>query len=385
MKLNIVVGGGFSYVPFTPGAAWTRLEQSLGLVQLGHNVLIVEQVGDNWCYDRNGNKTDYEHSWSRQLFSSMMSRHGLLQRASQIFKDGQAVTGVPLAEVLRFARDADVLINNSGHISLESILRSVKRRVYVDLDPVYTQLWYTEYGKHQTLDDHDTFFTAGANIGTRRSDIPDCGKVWHYLPRIVDLDHWPYSFDDRLDRITTVANWSGFGELTYRGRTFKPKYSEFLQFSELPKAVRNPLEVCLKNYDPGDSRIQKLLSGGWEIVNATTRLDSLESYRDYISHSRAEIGIAQNAYVEGHSGWFSDRSAHYLASGKPVVAQATGFEEHLPVGAGLFAFRTIEEAADAISAVNSDYATHCRKAREIAAEHFDYRKVLPAMLDRCRL
>lgn len=384
MTLKIVVGGGFSYVPFSPGAAWTRLELALGLRKLGHKILIVEQVGESWCYGRSGFRTTYEESWSRELFLDMMRQFGLLDHASQIYNQGDQTTGVPLEKAIVYAREADILINNSGHITLDSILSSVKRRIYVDLDPVYTQLWYAEYGKHQSLDLHDIFFTVGANIGSNRSEIPDCGKRWHYLPRVIDMENWPYSYDPNLELFTTIANWSGFGELEFRGKTFKPKYSEFLRFAELPAhATQQQLEVCMKNYELEDPRIQKLITNGWHLRNSTEHLDSLEKYRQYIASSRAEIGIAQNAYVEGHSGWFSDRSAHYLACGRPVLAQATGFEDHLPTGVGLIAFKTLEEAVNGIDDINRNYKAHCEAARQIAQQHFDYRKVLPEMLRIC--
>jgi hypothetical protein len=367
-------------VPFSPGASWTRLELALGLIRLGHNVLIVEQVGEGWCYDKAGAKTSYHESWSRALFVQLMKQFNVIDQASQIYNHGQITTGVPLQSVLDFARDADILINNSGHITLDSIVRAVKRRVYVDLDPVYTQLWYAEYGKHRSLDDHDVFFTVGANIGTKNSPIPDCDKKWHYLARIVDLENWPYTYDADSRNFTTIANWAGYGELHYGGKTFKPKYSEFLRFAELASSIDQPLEVSLKNYNPDDPRIRILVENGWSVRKATEQIDTLENYRQYIAGSRAEIGIAQNAYVEGHSGWFSDRSAHYLACGKPVLAQATGFEEHLPTGTGLLAFKTLEEAQAGVGEINRSYKQHCEMARQIASDYFDYRKVLPEML-----
>jgi hypothetical protein len=380
--MKIIVGGGFSYVPFSPGAAWTRLEQALGLMHLGHDVLIVEEASDGWCYNRAGEKTSYEESWSRELFTKMMARFGVLERASQVYDKGRATTGVPLDQVTTFAREADLLINNSGHVTFDAILSGVDRRVYIDLDPVYTQLWYAEYGKHRVLDRHDVFFTVGANIGTKDSDIPDCGKEWHYLPRILDLDRWGFALNADTKNFTTIANWAGFGELEFRGKTFKPKYAEFLRYADLPRLTSQSLQVWLKNYDLSDPRIEELTGAGWSIENAAV-IDSLDSYQDFIQKSRAEVGIAQNAYVEGKSGWFSDRSAQYLASGKPVLAQSTGFESHLPTGAGLFSFSTIEDAAQGIDEINANYSGNCRAARDLAAAHFDYRKVLPEMLSTC--
>jgi hypothetical protein len=311
----------------------------------------------------------------------MMTRFRVLDHACQIYNAGEATTGLPLHTVIRFAGGADILINNSGHITLESIIGAAKRRAYIDLDPVYTQLWYSEYGKHQSLDIHDVFFTVGANIGTTRSAIPDCGKKWHHLPRVIDPAHWAAPHDSDAKLFTTIANWAGYGELQYGGATFKPKYSEFMRFAELPKHTSQRLEICMKNYQPDDPRIQKLIVSGWSIQNSIEQIDTLEKYRQYLKNSRAEIGIAQNAYVEGHSGWFSDRSAHYLASGKPVLAQATGFESHLPAGEGLLSFETLEQAIQGIEEINGNYNRHCRVAKEIAETFFDYRKVLPEMLE----
>jgi hypothetical protein len=132
--------------------------------------------------------------------------------------------------------------------------------------------------------------------------------------------------------------------------------------------------------DEADIRLLK--DNGWVLTEASLIAD-LSSYQRYIARSRAEIGIAKNAYVKGCSGWFSDRAAHYLASGKPVLAQSTGFERCVPTGRGLLTFRNMEEAVAGVEEINRDYEAHCRAAREFAEEYLDYRKVLPEMLELC--
>jgi hypothetical protein len=311
-----------------------------------------------------------------------MERFGFLGRAGQVYDGGEATFGMSLEEMAGVCRGADLLLNISGHVKTERLLAGVRRRVYVDQDPVYTQLWHAEYGQDLGFARHDTFVTVGLNIGTPHSPIPDCGLPWrHALPPVVP-DLWPAHPTPAGARFTTIASWGGFGDLCYRGEWYRSKYEEFRRFAELPKKVGQEFEVALRRHREGDEGVRLLRDHGWA-ATAATRIASLDDYQGYIVRSRAEIGIAKNAYVKGRSGWFSDRSAHYLASGRPVLAQATGFERHLPTGRGLLAFGDLEEAAAGVERINRDYPGHCRAARAIAEEFLDYRKVLPKLLEGC--
>src|SRR5262249_36701740 len=195
-------------------------------------------------------------------------------------------------------------------------------------------------------------------------------------------DCWPVHPPAAGARFTTIASWGGFGDLCYRGEGYRSKYEEFRRFAALPGQGGPGVEVALRRHSEGDEGVRLLRDHGWHVTEAA-RIDDLAAYQGYIAGSRAEIGIAKNAYVRGRSGWFSDRSAHYLASGRPVLAQATGFERHLPTGRGLLAFADLEEAAAGVERIERDYPGHCRAAREIAEEFLDYRKVLPKLLDGC--
>jgi hypothetical protein len=198
------------------------------------------------------------------------------------------------------------------------------------------------------------------------------------------MEFWPVCSSTSCSPFTTVASWtSNYGDLYYEGELYRSKYEEFKRFAELPRKTEQELEVALRRHHHDDESIQLLKANGWRVTEASQLVAGLPGYQSYIARSRAEISIAKNAYVKGNSGWFSDRSACYLASGKPVLAQSTGFERCLPVGQGLVTFGGIEEAVAGINAINQDYEAHCLAAREFAREYLDYRKVLPKMLEAC--
>jgi hypothetical protein len=378
--MKIIVGGVISLIPYSPGIAWDWIQCALGFQKLGHDVYYVEEVEPNWCVDDQGQKCNFEHSINQGLFFKTMDRFGLMDRACQIYNFGENTFGLSLKSLIAVAKEADILINMSGHVKADFILSNVKRRVYVDQDPVYTQVWHAEYGEDLNFEAHDVFFSMGLNIGTPYTHIPDCGVDWHHILPPVVLEYWPVQIDDSCRRFTTIASWSGYNDLSYQGDWYRSKYEEFQRFAELPRMAKQELEVALKSYREEDSGIQLLKDSGWYLTDAS-QINTLSSYQNYIAKSRAEIGIAQNAYVKGHSGWFSDRASHYLASGKPVLAQSTGFERYIPIGRGLLSFSTIEEAIEGIDTINYEYEAHCRAAREFADEFLDHKKVLPNMLE----
>jgi hypothetical protein len=381
--MKIIIGAVLSIPPFSPGMAWNWLQHVIGFQKLGHKVYFFEEVKPEWCVDRYGRRCEFMDSANRVCFQSTMEQFGLLAQASQIFNRGEGTCGLSYDSVIAAAKEADLLINISGHITDEAILGNVERRVYVDQDPVYTQLWRVVCGEDLNFKMHDVFLSVGLNIGTPYTPIPDCGVKWrHTLPPLI-MEFWPVYLSTSRKPFTTIASWSGeYGDLRYEDEWYRSKYEEFKRFAELPRKVEQELEVAVKTYSHEDEGIRILKANGWRVTEAS-QLATLPDYQRYIAQSRAEIGVAKNAYVKGNSGWFSDRSAHYLASGKPVLAQSTGFERYLPVGQGLITFSTMEEAVASISAINQDYKAHCLAAREFAQEYLDYRKVLPKMLEAC--
>lgn len=365
--MKILLGAVVSLEPYSPGMAWNWLQYAIGLRRLGHEVHFIEELPE-------------AHA-SRARFRSTLGRFDLYDSACQIANGSGSTFGLSRRELIAAAKDADLLLNMSGHVRADWVLEHVRRRVYVDQDPVYTQLWAATYGADLNLAAHDVFFSVGLNIGTERSPIPTNGLDWRpTLPPVVP-DLWPARNGDPR-RFRTIASWSGSGELRHRGQIYRSKYPEFLRFAELPGRAGQAMELALKpssycNDDPG---IRKLRANGWTIVDAGT-VAELERYQTYIARSRAEIGIAKNAYVAGASGWFSDRSAHFLATGKPVLAQSTGLERCLQTGEGFLTFATLEEAVEGVERINRDYRRHCLAARKFAEDHLDYRVVLPALLE----
>lgn len=380
--MRIIVGAVLSLPPYTPGMIWNRMQYAVGFRQLGHDVYYVEEVEPHWCLDASGKTCALEDSVNRRWFEAVMDQFGFEGRACQLYNGGEATSGLSLDNLAAVCRGTDVLLNIAGHVKTDLVLSNVRRRVYLDQDPVYTQLWRAEYGHDVNLGTHDVFLTVGLNIGTPHSPIPAGGVAWrHTLPPVV-IDGGPAPAPPADGRFTTIASWTSFGDLCYRGEWYRSKDEEFKRFAELPRRIDQEFEVALRRHGPDDEGVRRLRANGW-IVTDSTRFTDLWSYQDHIARSRAEIGIAKNAYVKGRSGWFSDRTAHYLASGRPALVQATGFERHMPTGRGLLTFDSMDEAVDGVEQINGDYAAHCRAARSIAEEYLDYRKVLPKMLDDC--
>jgi len=379
--VRVVLGAVVSIPPFSAGMAWNWMNLAVGLRRLGHEVIYVEEVEPSWCVDRHGRPCGFEDSLNRELFAGLVERFELGGRASQVYDRGAAAAGLAFDELLNAVRGADLLINMAGHVKAEEILDAVGRRAYVDQDPVFTQLWSSEYGADLGFDRHDSFFSVGLNIGTPHTEIPDCGRTWHHLLPPVVLDLWPARADPACERFTTVASWGSFRDVQHGGVWYGSKHREFERLAALPRLTRRQIEVALRRYEDDDPAIERLRSNGWAISD-TAEVAGVDGYQDFIGRSRAEIGVAKHAYVAARSGWFSDRSAHYLACGKPVLAQSTGFERRLPTGSGLLAFSDVDGAAAGIEAIDRDYPAHCRAARELAAEHLDHRRVIPAMLER---
>jgi hypothetical protein len=378
-RMKVVVAGMLSLPPFSPGTACDRLQYVLGLRSLGHEVLFVEEVDSGCCRDRDGRRCAYERSVNRECFCQTMADFGLLERSCQLYEGGRATAGLGRSELTGALEGADLLINISGHAKSDLVLGAVGRRAYLDQDPVYTQLWVAEYGADLGLDHHDVLFTVGNNIGTEASDIPTAGLRWHHTLPPVALDEWTPT-KPGSGRFTTVASWGRYGDLSYRGRRFRGKRSEFRRFADLPARTGRELEVTLANRDAHPDDAMRLEQGGWTITDAAA-LGDLAAYRRYVAASGAEIGITKGAYVEGRAGWIGDRSCHYLASGSPVLLQSTGLERTVPTGRGLVTFANLDQAAEGVEEIERDHAAHCRAARELAEEVFDARRVLAELLE----
>ena len=270
-------------------------------------------------------------------------------------------------------------MNIGGHLNTPEILENIPRRAFLDINPAKTQVYHSEYGVDRGFERHHYFFTFGLNIGRETCEIPTCGRTWlHFLPA-VNLPLWPAQIDGERRRFTTISTWKGRRTFYFKGRFSGEKADGWLKFIEIPKKTSQELEIALDIGSGYESDLELFVENGWRLADPK-QFHDLGGYRNYIAGSRAELSIAHNRYVEFKTGWVSDRSARYLASGKPVLVQSTGIEDHLPTGKGLLTFTTMEEALAGIDAINRDYPVHCRAARAIAEEYFDSTKVLARML-----
>jgi hypothetical protein len=316
-------------------------------------------------------------AFSRQV----LDRFGLTSASSLVVDDGQRFFGLQEEELLARAESAVALINLSGHLRHEPLMSRLPRRIYVDLDPGFTQFWHAE-GRDLGLDDHDRHVTMGSNIGTDVCAIPTGNVFWGHVRPPVVLDEWRCGGDVGPGRFTTVGSWRGaFGPVTWGGRTYGLKVHEFRTFVALPERSPGTFEIAL-DIHPADAADRALLERhGWRLADPKGSAGSPDAFRDYVCTSAAEFSVAQGIYVETNSGWFSDRTAHYLAAGRPVLVQDTGLGRTLPVGEGLLTFSTMEEAVAGAAEILGNHQRHSGAARELAETYFASDRVLGDVLD----
>ncbi|MCU1363890.1 MAG: hypothetical protein JWM55_1718 [Acidimicrobiaceae bacterium] len=366
--MKILLAGTLAGVHAQGGATWAVAQYALGLADLGHEVLVVEPS------ERDPAVLAY--------FARATAALGLAGRAALVHPDRSA-TGLDYCDVLAWARTSDVLINLAGVLRDEELCGPVPRRVYIDLDPGFTQLWQAVEGVDMGFSGHDRFVTVGPALGTAACTVPTCGLTWTAtLPPVV-LRAWPALDDAPIYGVTTVANWRSYGSITHQGVHFGQKAHSLRHLLDLPRRVPGVVFEPALAIDPGEVRdVEGLIARGWRLLDPAYVTAGPDEYREFVQQSRAEIGVAKSGYVTSRCGWFSDRSACYLASGRPVVAQDTGWRDYLPAGEGLLAFDDVAEAGDGLVEILGNYRRHAKAAREIACEIFDSRRVLSALLER---
>ena len=379
---TIVVSGAVANKYRNGGAVWTRLSWILGFRQLGFPVVFLEQLDQAGCVDASGAPAHFEQSASLAYFRQIVEHFDLAGSAALIYDGGAEVWGMPYAELLDLAESADLLVNITGHLTHAPLLRRLRRKAYVDLDPGYTQFWHAAGNPGPHLAGHDVYITVGENIGLPTCSIPTDDIPWRPIRQPVVLEHWPVSTEGNPGRFTTVASWRGpYGRVEHEGRTFGLKAHEVRKFVEIPGHAAQTFEIAL-DIHPADAKDLDLLHRhGWQVVDPRVVAPDPMAFRRYVQTSGAEFSVAQGIYVETGSGWFSDRTVRYLASGKPALVQDTGFSRNYPVGEGLLAFRTLAEAVTGAERIAQDYERHCRAARSLAETYFDSAIVLGRLLD----
>jgi hypothetical protein len=377
---TIVVAGSLAQKPGHGGHTWVFLQYLLGFRRLGWDVLFLDRLPDSSTTAATRASSPSDHAPSLHYFREVMARFNLGKSYALFLGDGQQCLGIARAEVLRRVRQSAILLNVMGFLRDEEILSAAPRRVFLDIDPGFGQMW-KELGLADVFQGHDTFVTIGENIGRPACSIPSCGLNWITTPQPVVLEHWPVATGSDSGRLTSVASWRGaYGPVEYGGMTYGLRVHEFRKFAALPLRTGFPCQLAL-DIHPSETRDRTLLAAnGWELVDPRQVAGDPERYRNYVRDSRAEFMAAKGMYVQARSGWLSDRSLCYLASGRPVLAQDTGLRQLYPTGEGLLTFTTLEEAAAGAETLMHDYPRHARVARALAEEFFESDKVLGRLL-----
>ena len=378
-RARILVGGMFARVPGQGGLAWVVLHYMLGLRRLGYDVILVEPLGE---VDLRPGGTGIAESENARYFADVVHRFGIEAQAVLLLEGTRETVGLSYDRLQEAARDADLLINMAGGLTDPDLLEPIPVRLYLDLDPGFTQLWHEVEGLDMNFDGHTHFATVGLTLGGPASTVPTCGIDWIPTPPPVVLDEWSFAQHVERDALTTVANWRGYGSIQVNGTFYGQKAHSLRQFFDLPRRVDAGFQLALA-IDPGEPKdLAALAENGWQLVDPREAAATPGAYRRFIQGSRAEFGIAKSGYVKARSGWFSDRSVCYLASGRPVIAQETGFSRVLPTGEGLLVFETADQVVEAVDVLAADYDRHRRAARSIAEEAFASEVVLPRLLSR---
>ena len=381
-RLKLVVLGMMGRCPFG-GQTWLYLNWLRGLSRLGHEVYYVED-DTVWPYDPERNAVTDDCSYAVRHLERCLERIGLDGRWAFRLADRPGTCwGMPPEKLDELYRSCDALLNIVGATYLREEHLAAKLRVYLETDPVTAELRLANGDEHtrKAFASHDVIATYGENYGASDCGVPLNGVRYVKTRQPVDLDLWPMAFDPAARYFTTIGNYRNDGEdVEYGGDVYYwSKHHEWEKFIDLPRRTEQPFELAMMPDEEADRK--RLRAHGWRLTSPfDMSLDIFGSYPDYFRRSRAEFTVAKDQNVRLRSGWFSERDACYLASGKPVIAQDTGFGKILPTGEGLFAYTTIEEALEAVAAVNSDYRRHCEAARSIAVDCFGAEQVAARLL-----
>ena len=376
-KLRIIVLG---YIVRRPlgGGVFPTLQYALGLKELGHDVWFFEDSEDfPCCYDPSRWVTDTDPSYGLRYAEDVLGKAGLGDRWTYYDAHTDQWMGPCANDALSICESADLVIAASGR--LRPWTMQVPHRAFIDKDPLFVQVRHLQDDERRAVTaQYTSFFTYGMNIGEGSSEVPDDGFPWHGLSQPIVLDLWPPTPSRPLKngRFTTIMQWDAYDPVEFGGLTYGMKSASFDDFEMLPSQVETSLEIAVGGGVP-KSRLREL---GWNIVDPLEVTKTPESYQNYIRDSLGEFTIAKHGYVQSRTGWFSERSMQYLASGRPVITQETGFSDWLPSGEGLLSFTDPASAVAAIEDVLAHYEQHCKAARELAEEYFDARKVLRRLL-----
>jgi hypothetical protein len=382
-KGKVIVFGILFWYPLA-GVTYQFLHYLIGLRRLGYDAYYIEDSG-RWIYDPRINEFSPDATGNLELVVPVLQAHGFGDRWAfrGNYPDGQCY-GMTESQILQLYREADAFLNVTGAQEIREEHRAVRRRIYVESDPFASQVKVAkaDAGMVEMLAAHDMHFSFGENLGAADCATPIVKFNWQPTRQPVAVDLWNHTDAVGGSTYTTITTWHNKGKnLEWRGDTwYWTKDREFEQFLDLPQ--RRPALVfeLATSVEPEVQRL--LLEHGWRQSGSLEISRDADLYKRYIQQSRGEFTVARDQYVRPNTGWFSDRSVCYLAAGRPVITQETGFSKYVPSGKGLFGFRTMEDILCAVDAIESNYTANCRAAREIAAEYFAAEKVVGSLMKR---
>jgi hypothetical protein len=380
-RLRIIVLGFLIRLP-QGGIAWHYLNYVHGLAELGHDVYYIEDSYDRpACCGPDGDGPTTDAGYGLRFAADAFRRLGLADRWAYYDAHTNRWQGPRAGDAVTLCRTADLVVHVSGLNPIRDWLAGVPVRALIDTDPGFTQirnLTLPEYRRR--AEEHNVFFSFAENIGSPECTIPRDGYPWLATRQPVSLAAWPSQPAPPGGRYTTVMTWNSLGAtFEWGGLRLGMKSDSFPPLIALPSATGPIFELAIRSHNAAP--ILALKDRGWRIADIDAVSRDPWTYQSFIQDSRGEFGVAKAGYVATRCGWFSERSAGYLASGRPVLHQDTGFEEWLPCGAGVLSFASAEEAAEAIACVEADYEAHCRAARELAAEYFAAPRVLVPLIE----
>src|SRR5215208_2502641 len=349
-KLTILLSGMIAGVPHQGGATWAVLQYLLGFKRLGHDVHFVEPVEEAALRPAG---VPLARSDNDAYFRRVMAEFGMGRTSALLLAGTQRTVGLPYERLREIARRADVLVNISGLLADEALTENIPLRAYLDLDPAFTQLWYAAEGIDMGFADHSHFVTVGQAIGDPDCEVPTCGLKWIKTPQPIVLEYWPVTGRITHHSLTTVANWRGYGSIEHEGVFYGQKVHSLRKFFSLPTLTEESFALALAIHPEESKDLVALQANGWRLVDPARVAHTPAGYQRFVGGSKAEFGIAKE----------------------------TGFSPFLPVGAGLFAFETIDDVLAATETLKGDYDRHSRAARAVAEEHFDSDRVLGRLLD----
>ncbi len=378
---SIIVLGLLGQFPIA-GMAWQLVHHLVGFQRLGFDVYYIEETGAPPYDPRVKSSTD-DCSYSVQMIADTLARFGFGH--AWAYHDGMSDQwyGLAKSRVQELFDQSLAVFNLCAASHPESLtFRPRGKLVYLETDPVLYQVRLAEGDQHalQFLASHDAHITYGENLGASDCPIPLPHFAWHKTRPPVVLDLWPFQETDTHGPFTTIATWHNRGkDLSFRGQSYQwSKHENFLALTDLPRRTSVQLELAVEIDNPVEHEL--FLRHGWLLSNPLTVSHDIDGYQRYISSSRGEFTVSKEAVVRTRSGWFSDRSVCFLAAGKPVVTQETGFSAYVPTGHGLFSFSSLNDILMAFEAITADYTKHARAAHDIAHEYFAAEKLLRKIL-----